>query len=83
MGDLDKQSAGYAIPLRLRRSVADGRIYEPLFEFRPGEGFPDGSVHMRNFPLHIADAMKAQQVIESFSIRRPQRVARSSKLARA
>jgi hypothetical protein len=40
------------------------QLYEPLFEFLPGEGFPDGSVHMRNFPLHIADAMKAREFIE-------------------
>ena len=39
------------------------QLYEPLFEFLPGEGFPDGSVHMRNFPLHISDAMKAQEFI--------------------
>ena len=40
------------------------QLYDPLFEFLPGEGFPDGSVHMRNFPLRIEDATKAQQFID-------------------
>lgn len=40
------------------------QLYEPLFDFLPGEGFPEGSVHMRNFPLHIADAMKAREFID-------------------
>jgi Phosphatidate phosphatase APP1, catalytic domain len=37
------------------------QLYEPLFAFLPGEGFPDGSVHMRNFPLHLEDATKAKE----------------------
>lgn len=40
------------------------QLYTPLFDFLPGEGFPDGSVHMRNFPLRVEDAMKAQQFID-------------------
>jgi len=40
------------------------QLYDPLFEFLPGEGFPDGSVHMRNFPLRIEDATKSQQFVE-------------------
>jgi hypothetical protein len=40
------------------------QLYDPLFEFLPGEGFPDGSVHMRNFPLRIEDTMNAQQFID-------------------
>jgi Uncharacterized conserved protein (DUF2183) len=40
------------------------QLYTALFDFLPGEGFPDGSVHMRNFPLRVEDAMKAQQFID-------------------
>ena len=40
------------------------QLYVPLFDFLPGEGFPDGSVHMRNLPLRVEDAMKAQQFID-------------------
>ena len=40
------------------------QLYTPLFDFLSGEGFPDGSVHMRNFPLRVEDAMKAQQFID-------------------
>jgi hypothetical protein len=39
------------------------QLYEPLFEFLPAEGFPDGSVHMRTFPLQIASAMDAKGFI--------------------
>lgn len=40
------------------------QLYEPLFEFLPKEGFPDGSVHMRNLPLQVTDTTKAQEFID-------------------
>ena len=40
------------------------QLYEPLFEFLPEEGFPDGSVHMRNLPLQVTDTTKAREFID-------------------
>ena len=40
------------------------QLYEPLFEFLPKEGFPDGSVHMRNLPLQVTDTTKAREFID-------------------
>ena len=40
------------------------QLYEPLFEFLPAEGFPDGSVHMRNVSLHISEKKKAEEFID-------------------
>ena len=40
------------------------QLYEPLFEFLPKEGFPDGSVHMRNLPLQVADTANARELID-------------------
>ena len=40
------------------------QLYEPLFDFLPDEGFPGGSVHMRDLPLQLTDAVKSQQFID-------------------
>jgi uncharacterized protein DUF2183 len=40
------------------------QLYQPLFEFLPEQGFPAGSVHMRNLPLHITNQTNAQQFID-------------------
>jgi hypothetical protein len=40
------------------------QLYEPYFEFLPDEGFPDGSVHMRNLPLLVTDPTKAREFID-------------------
>ena len=39
------------------------QMYEPLFEFLPGQGFPSGSVHMRNLPLVLSGPDSMQDVL--------------------